>query len=140
MKILCPYCYEPARLIDSAQVYHGYSFGMIWACAPCDAYVGTHKDSGDHAPLGTLANKELRSWRHRAHAVFDPLWERKMRRDKVGRSAAREKGYAWLVEELGIERGQCHIGMMDVEQCKKVVELCQVYCRPPRKQDYGLQV
>ena len=73
--VTCPYCQKPAVLEDSAVVYRWRSYGMIWRCAPCDAYVGTHKNSRQHAPLGRLANKELREWKKAAHRAFDPVWK-----------------------------------------------------------------
>lgn len=126
--LLCPYCGNPAELTDSAAVYHGRSYGMIYLCAPCDAYVGVHKNSPDHRPLGRLANAELRAWRKRAHAAFDPLWQTKR---KFGHSKrkARGKGYRWLAHELGIAVEDCHIAHFDVEQCKRVVEICEPILR-----------
>jgi len=75
MKVICPYCGKNAVLTDSAVVYHGRSYGMIWLCRPCWAYVGTHKNSRKHAPLGRIANAELRDWKKKVHAAFDPLWK-----------------------------------------------------------------
>jgi hypothetical protein len=43
---------------------------MIYLCVPCDAYVGTHKNSKDHKPLGFLANRGLREARKAAHLVL----------------------------------------------------------------------
>ena len=138
MTVTCPYCNAPAVLTDSAEVYHGNSFGMIWLCRPCQAWVGVHK--GTDKPLGRLANKELRDWKMRAHAVFDPIWEAKLRHRRAGgagksgrasggpsykKAYARGAGYKWLAQQLGIDKKDCHIGMFDVETCKRVVEMCQ---------------
>ena len=112
----CPYCGSKAVLVSSAVVYGGRDFGRIWCCPrwpQCDSYVGCHR--GTKRPLGSLANAELRAWRRRAHAVFDRLWRTGGRRNDW---------YGWLASELGIAQAQCHIGMFDVEQCKRVVELC----------------
>lgn len=87
---------------------------MVYLCRPCDAYVGVHK--GSDTPLGRLANAELRYWKKRAHAAFNPLWQ--YGRFKHRRNAA----YAWLSEELQLSREQTHIGMFDVDLCKKVIE------------------
>lgn len=38
---------------------------------------------------------------------------------------ARAQAYKWLASSLGIEPKNCHIGMFDVETCKKVVALCK---------------
>jgi hypothetical protein len=47
---------------------------MIWLCAPCNAYVGTHENSPDNKPLGTLADPELRQLRMQCHKLFDSCW------------------------------------------------------------------
>ena len=112
-EVICPYCGEPTALVDSAEVY-GRSFGMIWLCRPCQAYVGTHGNSEGHKPLGTPANAHLRKYRTQAHAAFDPLW-------KSGRMT-REKAYKVLRRVLQVSREQGHIGMLDIEQCKRLIE------------------
>jgi hypothetical protein len=99
---------------------------MIYLCRPCKAWVGVHK--GTDKPLGRLANKELREWKIKAHAAFDPLWKAKMSQGHSKKSA-RNSGYAWLAEQMGIPREACHVGMFDVEQCKRVVEICSPYLR-----------
>lgn len=124
MKVVCPYCQTDAVLTDSAEVYHGRSYGMIWLCRPCNAYVGVHKNSKNHAPLGRLANAELREWKVKAHAAFDPIWRMMMIRERISKSQARKKTYLWLGSQLRIAYPQCHIGMFDVDQCKRVVEIC----------------
>ena len=110
----CPYCKEDAKLIDSKEVY-GRSYGMIWLCKPCNAYVGTHKNSPDHKPLGRLANAQLRQWKRIAHYHFDPLW-------KSGRMS-RSGAYRKLSKMLDIPKEECHIGMFDVSTCQKVVSM-----------------
>lgn len=77
-------------------------------------------------PLGRLADKELRRWKIRAHNAFDPLWQAKVARG-FRKRAARDLGYNWLAGELGIKWEECHIGMFDVEMCKRVVEICAPY-------------
>lgn len=129
MAVVCPYCGDEAVLTDSKEVY-GRSYGNIWICRPCDAYVGVHND-GKNQPFGRLANKELREWRKKAHAVFDPRWKRHMTGwkgvTKGGKKHAspRTKAYRWLSVQLGIPLEGCHIGEFDVDMCKKVVEICQ---------------
>jgi hypothetical protein len=81
----------------------------FWQCEPCDAYVGTHKDSPKHAPLGRLANAELRRLKMDVHAAFDPLWKS----GQVSRSAT----YLWLAEAIGVALPECHIGMFDEDRC-----------------------
>ncbi len=108
----CPYCTEPSVLIDSAEVYGGRSFGPIYLCRPCRAWVGCHPDTT--TPLGRHANADLRKAKIAAHNALDPLWKRKA-------------AYAWLAEQLGIDRDDCHVGMFDVAQCERVVEVCGPY-------------
>jgi hypothetical protein len=79
--------------------------------------VGTHKNSPTHAPLGRLANAELRRAKMAAHAAFDPWW-------KSGRMTRRE-AYQKLASLMSMDPKDAHIGMFDVEQCKTVVLLSQ---------------
>lgn len=117
MKVVCPYCKADAELINSAEIY-GRSYGMMWICRPCDAYVGCHKNSKNNMPLGRLANAELREAKKAAHVAFDTLW-------KGQGFGARRAAYAWLARTLSIHPQKCHIGMMDVDMCDKVIEVCQ---------------
>lgn len=134
--LTCPYCGSQAPLDQSSKVYQGRDYGLMYICSrypECDAYVGCHKENGK--PLGRLANKELREWKIKAHAAFDELWKRKLekRRKERGESYkkhyARGSGYKWLREQLGLEAKDCHIGMFDVDLCKRVVEVCTPYLR-----------
>ena len=42
------------------------------------------------------------------------------------------EAYKWLSEQLGMPRKDTHIGMFDVDQCKRVVEICKPYLRGAR--------
>lgn len=111
--MICPYCGRKAEYVDSKVVY-GRSYGMIYLCRPCDAYVGVHK--GTDKPKGRMADKELRYWKMAAHEAFDPLWQSKrMKRDEA---------YAWLAGRMGLRPEDTHIGMFDVPECKKVIKIC----------------
>lgn len=114
--VYCDYCGRPAEYVDSAEVYHGQSFGMIYLCRPCGAYVGVH--AGTDIPKGRLANAELRLWKRRAHAFFDPLW-------RSGQFTRRNDAYNWLAKEMAIPRRLTHIGMFDVQQCQQAIEICR---------------
>lgn len=122
--VVCPYCGEKSKLIDSKQIY-GRSYGKIYCCKKCDAYVGVHE--GTEISKGRLANKELRDWKKRAHSMFDPMWRQKMRLSNTSKHEAITLAYKWLSEALGIDSKFCHIGMMDIEQCKMVVKVCESY-------------
>ena len=115
---ICPYCKQPAKLVDSATVYNGRSYGMIWDCRPCDAYVGVHKDSLTYEPLGRLANAELRVWKMKAHAAFNPLWE--------SGTMSRSEAYALMQKLMGMTADEAHIGKFDVPECKKLIEQLRI--------------
>lgn len=114
--LYCPYCGRKAEYVDSKVVY-GKSYGKIYLCRNCMAYVGVHR--GTSKPLGRLANAELRYWKKQAHAAFDPLWQ-------YGRfKGSRNVAYVWLSKQMGTPIDKTHIGMFDVWQCKQVVSICQ---------------
>lgn len=121
----CPYCSAPIAIVDSSVLYNGRSYGWAYICSSypkCDAYVGCHP--GTKRPLGRLADKELRLAKTAAHKAFDAVWKENARQRGLSPKEARRRGYAWLADALRILRTECHIGMMDVETCKRVVELC----------------
>ena len=119
MSVKCPYCGADAKLVDSAIVYHGHSYGNIWLCKPCDAYCGVHKNDNQNRPLGRLANKELREWKVKAHAAFDPLWKSKQ--------MPRGKAYGLLQKLMNLGTEHAHIGLFDVDQCKTLIEKLKEY-------------
>jgi hypothetical protein len=125
---ICPYCGATAVLVGADVIYprrRDLAHKRFWKCLACgDAYVGCHP--GTVQPLGRLADAGLRTAKQRAHAAFDPLWERKMRQG-FRKSAARSAGYQWLAIELGIPAVDCHIGMFDIAQCERVVAACAPY-------------
>jgi len=126
----CPYCGSEVILIDSALIYNGRGYGPVWVCSKypeCDAYVGCHK--GTTKPLGRLANRELRTAKMAAHKAFDVLWQRRAATGRTNRKGARTRGYYWLAEQLKMPRSKCHIGMMDVNDCIRVVKVCQPYLK-----------
>ena len=109
----CPYCDSMAEWVDNSEVYrttYGKKNRMIWLCRPCDAYVGCHTNT--KRPLGTLAKKELRLWRIRAHNAIDHYWKSK--------EMTRKQVYARL-RELLETKSQVHIGESDEEMCKKII-------------------
>ena len=120
---MCAPCNQPAELVDSAKIYGpGTYYGKFWHCEHCKAYVGVHKDTDQ--PLGTLANKDLRSWRQKAHEYFDPKWKKKAQIAKISISKAKNLGYEWLAKQLDYTRAECHIAMFNVAECKQVIQIC----------------
>lgn len=116
--VWCPYCGQKAQLVDSKEIYR-QSYGMMWLCRPCEAYVGVHRDSKKFKPLGTLANAELRKLRNETHRVFDPLWKNNPRR-------TRKEAYALLANLMQIPPEQCHVAMFDKSRCLKAIELLKM--------------
>lgn len=115
--VICDYCQRPAPLVTGCAIYpHRPDLfaRRFYQCVPCDAYVGTHRDSKDAMPLGRLANSTLRAAKKRAHAAFDPLWQ--------SARMKRKDAYGALARELGIAFRDCHIGMFNESQCAAVVE------------------
>lgn len=127
MTPICPYCGNKAKLVDSSKIYGHKKYGMFWLCRDCVSWVGTHENSPDHKPLGRLANAELREWKIKAHDLFDRLWNIKIIVAGISKGEARKSAYKWLSETLDIPPEKCHIGMMDVDDCKRVFELCRKY-------------
>lgn len=120
---ICPYCGKDTEHVHDTAVYNQSYGSMIYLCRNCDAYVGCHKSRPTEA-LGRLANAELRRAKIEAHKYLDNLWHRRIGKDCT-RQHARGKAYKWLAQQMGLTSKKCHIGMFDVEQCSKVVELCK---------------
>lgn len=119
---ICPYCEAMSELVTGERVYpHRPDLAkkFFYLCEDCDAYVGCHPNS--RRPLGRLANAELRRWKRRVHAALDPLWKRG--------SMNRSEAYEWLAGALGIPQRECHVGMFDVETCRRAVEACRARMR-----------
>ena len=122
----CPYCGKSTDFIDSSYVYKK-SYGMIYICKPCGAYVGTHK--GTDRALGRLADWELRTAKKKAHFYFDKISRtgliNKIWTDFLPCTKNREKAYIWLSKQMKLEREFCHIGMFSVEQCNQAIHICK---------------
>jgi hypothetical protein len=110
-RVTCDYCRRPAEFLPSSAPVYGRDYGPVWRCEPCGAWVGCHK--GSDTPLGRLANKSLRAMKIRAHDAFDPIWR--------GTKTKRGSAYAWLADQMGLDRKDCHIGMFNEDQCQLVV-------------------
>lgn len=129
---ICPYCDRPSELLRNSTQLYGRDFGPVWICWTCRAWVGCHRDSKRFAPLGRLANAELRTAKIRAHDAFDPIWRYLVERHGYSKGFARHKAYEWLAERMGLTIETAHIGMFDVAQCDRVVEVCGEYRREER--------
>ncbi|MFA8451791.1 MAG: zinc-finger-containing protein [Bacteroidales bacterium] len=100
----CPYCGKSTELGNDKH-------GAFYRCKPCNAYVGTHRDTTN--ALGRLANAGLREAKMAAHDAFDKLW-------KEG-DMDRKTAYKYLSGRLSIPVQYTHIGYFSVATCKQVV-------------------
>jgi hypothetical protein len=125
---VCAYCGVASEQVTGADIYpHRPDLAgrIIYRCTPCKAWVGCHPNTAN--PLGRLANAELRLAKVAAHAAFDPFWKAKALKEGIPKRTARGLGYQWLAKELGIDQADCHVGMFDVFQCNRVVEICNAH-------------
>jgi hypothetical protein len=132
--VICPYCKKPAPLVDSALVYGGTSYGPIYCCKDCDAWVRCHK--GTTRRLGRMANAELGKLRTAVHDVFDPVWKRllaaRQRTDpSYSKNKARTACYTRLAERMGIPLKECHIANFDPDQCRQAIAIIVAGKRSP---------
>lgn len=122
VNLICPYCKKDAKWCENKEIY-GKNYGrsyMCWHCADCNAYVGCHNNTTD--PLGTMADKETRKWRQKAHQVLDPIWRNhRMKRGDV---------YAILQNHFGFP---VHVAQSDIEMCKKIIKICKKKALGKRK-------
>ena len=120
-KIKCPYCGQQAKLVQGDQLWPSrpdLKYRRFWRCALCDAHVGVHRNSYD-APMGKMANEKLRKARKSVHRRFDLLW--------INRDMNRDQAYRWLARRMGIKSRGCHIGFFSLNECRKAIEMLDVY-------------
>lgn len=128
-RVTCQYCNLTAAKVHGIDIYPhrpDLQSKVFYLCKGCDAYVGCHP--GTSIPLGILANAELRQAKRDAHLAFDRLW-------KEGR-ITRSKAYIVLARLMMRNPKNTHIGMMSVEQCRRVMAICEPLA-PFTEEDYG---
>lgn len=95
----------------------------------CRGLMSAHP-SGE--PCGVPADQATRTARNKLHEMFDPLWFPAPRlyqirerdpdaREQAARNirrAARNRAYAWLADQLGLTKDECHISHFDIERCR----------------------
>lgn len=109
---VCQYCMSETVYTNRIDE-NGYVHGMVYICKDCDAYVGVHK--GSNISLGSVAKSKLRSLRIVAHETIDPFFK------EYGYT--RNQVYRIIRNELDIPKDICHIGMLNEQQCQKVISL-----------------
>lgn len=118
---ICPYCKSKTKVVSEEHIYGRSYKGKSMICCinfpNCDSYVGTHEKDG--TALGRLANNQLRQLKKVTHSWFDRIWREK--------HMSRNEAYEWLSEEINIPLDYCHIGMMNINSCKKAIQACIKY-------------
>lgn len=85
----------------------------FWQCPKCGNFVGTHKNSPKHAPLGNIPSIELKKARISAHYYIDRLWKSKLyTRADVYKLISKEMGYSY---HTGTTR--------TIEECNKAKDI-----------------
>lgn len=135
----CPYCGAKSILVTGETIYphrEDLYHKRFFHCPLDEAWVGVHEMTGD--PLGTLANANLRKLRSAAHAAFDPVWDDPAHQKwakQLGKKDSKPKGYfvprfrtaayTALAKAMDISVENCHIGVFNEDQCRKVIKLCK---------------
>ena len=118
MIVKCTYCGKDAELkrardlpssIVREEGWLKENDVYVWLCDKCEAYVVARKDTFE--PLGRLAKKELRRFRHYLHFRFDKLWQE----GKLTRTQA----YHRLANGMNLPISKCHIGNFNMKECRK---------------------
>ena len=115
----CPYCGATTHLRSADGIYFDNSKNaMLYACKNyprCDSYVRVHP--GTTIPMGTVADKKLRTMRKDAHKYFNQIYYRGI--------MTKQEAYQWLSDFMGLPMASTHIGMMGEYYCQQVIEECQ---------------
>ena len=105
-KIFCGNCNSIiiARLTTGREVYRHIprlNTKRFWKCDSCGGFVGTHADSKDHKPLGTIPTPEVKEKRKEIHKLLDPIWSTgRVRRGEVYRTLANFIGRQYHTAEI----------------------------------------
>jgi len=124
--------------------------GPFYGCSNFPECRATHGAHADGRPLGKPADKFTKQCRIQAHEAFDKLWMEapkfydlpslKVQNKKARRMykriqrIARGRAYKWLEIQLGLEDGECHIGMFDADTCARVIKICEGITPPTIRQ------
>lgn len=96
----------------------GITIPFVYVCSrypECDAYVRVQ--NGTRIPIGSMANKKLRSLRKTAHDYFDQLYQSGL--------MEKQEAYQWLAGLIGAPLSEAHIGYLGEYYCKFVIDECR---------------
>lgn len=103
-----------AKLVKGNIVYPhrpDLSHLYFWQCPACKGFVGTHKNSPEHKPLGCIPTKELKSARKKLHFYMDRLWKSgNIKRSKLYAEISTYVGYTYHNGET-----------RSIDECEKVL-------------------
>jgi len=120
-EVLCGECGAEMRLRETTKYLNKEGNPTkFYGCSKYPECKGTHsahQRSGD--PMGIPANKETKAWRIKAHTEFDKLWQ------KYGYN--RKESYELLKTIMNLDKGNGHIGMFDIDQCKLLIKKLKAY-------------
>ena len=66
--------------------------------------------------MGKVANTVLRLKRQETHRIFDQFWNHQ--------GWSRSEAYRWLARSMNIPEQAAHIGLMEMDECERVIRLC----------------
>ncbi|MDE2099644.1 MAG: hypothetical protein KGL39_20495 [Patescibacteria group bacterium] len=90
-------------------------YGTRWGCPVDGCTVACWEGS-----TSTPATDEVRRLRQECHALFDPMWRLRKRRNWF---RDRRAAYEWLAKAMGVGREDAHIGKFGKEQCERLLAL-----------------
>ena len=126
---ICPYCNCKTELVSGGDIYKGtnqYNAYRFFRCVlNRDHYIGTYASGRS---LGRLADKELRRKKMEAHQIFDTLWKA-----SPPFFPSRFLAYQWLSVQMNVSQELTHIGMFDVDQCNRVIQVCETHIAENRE-------
>lgn len=115
----CPYCGSSVVFRSADGIYRDNSNGtMLYVCShypECDAYVRVH--DGTKIPVGTMADRKLRTLRKTAHDYFDQLYQSGL--------MGKQEAYQWLAHLIDAPLSEAHIGYLGEYYCQLVIDECR---------------
>ena len=118
-KMRCPYCGSTVIFRSADGIYRNNDKKtMLYVCSKypeCDAYVRVHY--GTNIPVGSIANKNLRTLRRTAHNYFNQLY--------ITGLMSKQQAYQWLADLISAPLSEAHIGFLNEYYCKLVIDESQ---------------
>lgn len=119
---VCVECGGMGRLVSGAVAHPDKPERRNLAYYRCDcgALVGCHP--GTAVAAGRPASAPTRALRRKAHHALDAIWGIRTR-TPLAAGHARARAYKWLARQLGLRPDDCHLGWMNGDQLRQVLEI-----------------